>query len=348
MNNGILHIVTFSAFMLVLCSCRKNDEADIINYEIADQDSKVEINSIIHSVNITFPETFHEANLLAAHFLLSEGALASVNGVIQVSGQTKNNYELPFSYTVGAENKKHILEWKISAVNNPHTFSWGLGRFQESTRSNNKDYEWYLDQNNTGVHSYNNCGPASTTMAAKWSNQTFSKTPVDARAAYRPEGGWWYTSDIDKYLKDNTIPHFFIGLSSTFTGTQEIITSKLDEGYIIILCLDMYYVRAEGNTNHRVDKFYMANTSGWGHFIVVKGYKTVDGQFFYEAYDPYSLGKVYSDGVLKGRNRHYRSSDIFDATSKWWNYAIAVAATGIKKASFTGLDPAIIPHMWGR
>ena len=230
MNNGILHIVTFSAFMLVLCSCRKNDEADIINYEIADQDSKVEINSIIHSVNITFPETFHEANLLAAHFLLSEGALASVNGVIQVSGQTKNNYELPFSYTVGAENKKHILEWKISAVNNPHTFSWGLGRFQESTRSNNKDYEWYLDQNNTGVHSYNNCGPASTTMAAKWSNQTFSKTPVDARAAYRPEGGWWYTSDIDKYLKDNTIPHFFIGLSSTFTGTQEIIPANWMKG----------------------------------------------------------------------------------------------------------------------
>jgi hypothetical protein len=348
MKNRILQIITFSAFLIAICSCRKNDEADILEYEIVNQDSKVEINRVIHSVNITFPETFHQANQLASYFLLSEGAIATINGVSQVSGQTINNYELPFSYTVQAEDRKNIIEWKVSAVNNPNTHSWGLGRFLESALSNNKDYEWYIDQINTGVHSYNNCGPTSTTMASKWSDPAFSKTPVDARAAYRPEGGWWYTSDIDKYLKDNSIPHFIIGLSSTLAGTQQIIAGRLDEGYIVILCLDMYYIRSEGNTDYRVDKFYNANTTGWGHFIIVKGYKTVDGQFFCEVYDPYSLGKIYPDGMLKGRNRYYRSSDIFDATSKWWNYAIIIAATGTKKAAFTGLDPATIPHMWGR
>jgi hypothetical protein len=344
----ILHTIIILTSFLVIISCRKSDEAEFLSYEIVGQQSTVEINGVTHSIDISFPENYHDAAQLAAGFTLSDGAVATVNGVVQVSGQTKNNYKQVFSYQVEAEDKKSTLSWKISAVNNPNTLTWGLGRFLESTRSNNRDYEWYSDQANTGVHSLNNCGPASTTMAAKWSDLAFVKTPADARAAYRPDGGWWYTSDIDKYLKDNSIPHYFASLSSTVPGTQQAISTVLDNGSVVILCLDMYYIRSETSTNERLDRFYAANSTGWGHFIVVKGYKTVDDRFYFEVYDPYSFGKVYSDGVLKGRNRFYRTGDIFDATSKWWNYAIVITPKGSGKSIITGLDPSEIPSQWGR
>jgi hypothetical protein len=348
MKIRIFQHLMFSAFIIAVLSCTKNNEADIINYSIAGQESSVEINATNHTVNITFPVTLTSAKSLIAEFLLSEGAQATINGINQVSGQTTNNFEQTFSYLIQAENKKTQVEWQVLSTNIPGMLSWGLGRFQSARGSNNKDYEWYLDQKQTGTFSSVNCGPTSTTMVAKWSDPSFTKTPVDARAAYRPAGGWWYTSDIDKYLTDNSIPHYFINLSSNSEGTRQIITTTLNEGEIVILCLDMYYIRSEASTSQRVDKFYATSSSGWGHFIVVKGHKAVDSKYFFEAYDPYSFGVIYSDGVLKGRNRYYRSDDIFQATSVWWNYAIVITPKGLGKAAVAGLDPATIPHNRGR
>jgi hypothetical protein len=193
-----------------------------------------------------------------------------------------------------------------------------------------------------------NCGPTSTTMAAKWSDQTFSKTPSDARAAYRSGGGWWYTGDIDNYLKDNNIQHYFNNLGNSETGTGQVIKSKIDGGNIVILCLDMYYIAAESNNMQRIDRFYYVNATGWGHFIVVKGYKIVDDQIWFEVYDPYSFGVRYTDGTIKGKNRYYRSRDIFNATSIWWNYTIVIAPKGTTKSIPKGLDPASVPSQWGR
>jgi hypothetical protein len=348
MRFRLIQNVIILILVLVISSCRKNDEADIITYEIVGQKSTVEINRVTHSIGITFPETFNEAGSLVASFILSEGSVATVNGVVQISGQTKNNFMQGFSYQVDAEDKKNTIFWKMSAANNPNTLPWGLGGFLKSTCSNNRAYEWYNDQANTGSYSSNNCGPASTTMAAKWSEPAFSKTPADARAAYSPAGGWWYTADIDKYLIDNNIPHYFTTLSSTVSGTQQVIRTLLDEQLIVILCLDMYYIQPEMGTDRRVDKFYTASTIGWGHFIVVKGYKIVDNNFYFEVYDPYSFGKVYSDNVLKGRNRYYRTNDIFNATSQWWNYAIVITPKNSKKTIMNILDPSKIPSQWGQ
>jgi hypothetical protein len=207
MKFRIIHKIVILISILVISSCRKSDEAEILAYEIAGQESIVEINGATHSIDIEFPETVHNAGSLVADFLLSNGSVATVNGVVQISGRTKNNYMQEFSYQVTAEDKRNTLDWKISAVNNPNTLPWGLGGFLESKCSNNREYEWYVDQANTGLYSAVNCGPTATTMAAKWSDQAFLKTPEDARAAYRNNGGWWYTTDIDNYLNDNSIPH---------------------------------------------------------------------------------------------------------------------------------------------
>jgi len=112
----------------------------------------------------------------------------------------------------------------------------------------------------------------------------------------------------------------------------------------------MYCIRYESFGEHRINKFYQTNSSGWGHFIVVKGYKQVDEIFYFEIYDPFSLGQMYKDNTLKGKNRYYRSDDIYTATSIWWNYAIVVSEKGSKNKSKANYikNTTLIPDMWGR
>jgi hypothetical protein len=348
MTSRTLQTILTLILGLIIISCRKNDDADIVAYKIVNQESLVKINNTTHSIDITFPETFDGTTPLVAEFLLSEGATATINSVFQVSGITSNSYIRPFGYEVRSENRKNIIRWQVTAGNSAVLQTWGLGNYKGEEESNERNYEWYLDQANTGLYSSINCGPTSTTMAAKWAVPSFSKVPADARAAYRPEDGWWRTTDIDSYLNDNNIQHYFDALNTTETGTQQVLRSKIDAANIVILCLDMFYIRSEFNVLYRTDKFYTTSGTGWGHFIVVKGYKIVDGQFWFEVYDPYSLGMCYADNVLKGRNRYYRSADIFTATSKWWNYTIVITPTGTKKAISAGLDPATIPVQIGR
>jgi len=326
-----------------------NDQADILSYSIVNQQSSVEINRSEHLINIIFPETVTTGGSRVAEFGLSDGALATVNGVAQVSGKTANNYDTPFNYRIKSEDLSTTIDWTVSASNNAFTQQWGLGLFQKTSKSNNRSYEWYIDQSTTGTYNTVNCGPTSTTMVAKWSKQSFSKTTEDARAAYKPEGGWWYTGEINNYLTDNIIPHSFINLSGTADGTYQIIKSVIDAGNIAILCLDMYYVRKETNTQNRIDKFYNTEGTGWGHFIVVKGYREVDDQKLLEVYDPNSYSNKYTDQTLKGKNRYYRSPDIYSATSIWWNYAIVVSPAGsVPKGDDKALDPSTVPQAWGR
>ena len=216
---------------------------------------------------------------------------------------------------------------------------WGLGKKLTASVENDRLYDWYCDQYGTGTYQYINCGPTSVAMAIWWSDPESTVTPLDARNTYRPEGGWWYTSDIVNYLNDNGITSEYFDYNNETTALK----SKLDAGYNVILCLDMFYIRSESNSQHRVDKFYNTNDTGWGHFIVVKGYKIVDGNLFFEVFDPFSINKKYQDGTYKGKNRYYRSSDLFTATQNWWAKMIVVHPKG-KKSSLKGaLDPNSVP-----
>jgi hypothetical protein len=346
MKNHFRRLAVFFIFLMMLLSCRKNDETDILSYQLAGQQSDIEIDGVKREITVTFPESTTAANQIAATYTLSEGAIAYVSNLMQVSGQSRNNFELPFSYLVKAEDGKSSAEWDIVASNNSVTLPWGLGGFQTQSKFNNKTYSWYIDQKNTGIYANVNCGPTATTIAAKWSDPAFSKTPEDARAAYRPTGGWWYTSDIHNWLLNNNIPHRYINLSVNASSTESILKEKLDSGKIIILCVDMDKVRSGPTDDRRIDKFYNT-TPGWGHFILVKGYRKVSGEFFYEIYDPNSWGSKYTTGELKGIDRYYRTQDIYYASSTWWNYGIVIYEKGTKSVSTT-IDISAIPDMWGR
>lgn len=234
-----------------------------------------------------------------------------------------------------------------TTVNKSHTLPLlndvrvkGLGLTSTKEVHNDVKNEWYLDQAFSGTHALFNCGPASVTMAIKWADSLFTKTPEDARNRYVPEGGWWYTSDIANYLDDYSINYKYISL----TNMNNLIR-ELDNGHIAILCVDMYYFSDEVKDRWHVDKFYQASNKDWGHFIVAKGYKIVDGKVWYEVYDPYGFRKTYTDGSPKGKNRYYKSEEVDQSTTIWWNYAIIIskeAGKGLK-----GLNSEDIPRQHG-
>lgn len=234
-----------------------------------------------------------------------------------------------------------------TTVNKSHTLPllndariMGLGLTSTKEVHNDVKNEWYLDQAFSGTHALLNCGPTSVTMAIKWADSLFTKTPEDARNRYIPEGGWWYTTDIVKYLNDYSINNKYISL----TNMNNLIR-ELDNGNIAILCVDMYYFSDEVKDRWHVDKFYQANTREWGHFIVAKGYKIVDGKVWYEVYDPYGFRKAYADGSPKGKNRYYKSEEVDQSTTIWWNYAIIISRESGK--GLKGLNSEDVPRQHG-
>ncbi len=218
---------------------------------------------------------------------------------------------------------------------------YGLGRVLEDEHSNNVNYNWYYDQKNTGPNSWMNCGPTTATMVIKWVNQDFNKTPEDARNVYSSSISGWNTMDIINYLNLNSINNYTISIPQI-----DSIKSQISMGNIVILCLDMYYIRYQAKNIWHVDKFYSTNSQGWGHYIVIKGYKIVDREMYYEVYDPYSCGEKYSNGTLKGENRYYRSRDLNMAVNNWWNYAIVISKSKLKGSNL-GVDVSKIIHKSG-
>lgn len=197
--------------------------------------------------------------------------------------------------------------------------NWGLGTHQTEYVSNNRSYDWYIDQGNTGYASNNNCGPSCATMALKWFNPNFNLTVEDARNTYPENGNWWYTNDITNYFNLNNMKKYVTKENVTTT----LLKNQLKQGNIAILCIKASYIPYNENDEERVGRFY--NYDG-GHFIIVKGYRVVDGKTYFEAYDSNNWNEEYQNGQPKGKDRYYLSTDLINAASNWWNYAIIIQA----------------------
>ena len=323
-------VLIVSCFVLSNCSKKDqpspNQETNILTYSIKNTPAQVTILPSQHAINIRFPDSMMNAGDLIADFTLSPGCTATIKNVEQVSGLSKNDYSNVFVYTVSAPGNS--TDWRVTSSNNDYTASLGLGNLIQQNASNNCSYSWYMDQAYTGTYSNINCGPTCATMACKWADSAFAKTPEDARNAYRPGGGDWYADDITFYLRDNNIPNSTIALPGTAEGTMQILKRQVDLHQAVILLLEMNLVRFTTNVqSSHVDRFY-TDGPGIGHFIIIKGYKKVDNEMYFEVYDPESWTRTYDDGSLKGKDRHYRAEDLFEATKNWWPKVFIIAKKG--------------------
>lgn len=263
--------------------------------------------------------------------------------VVECDGKATSRFFRVLDFT----NRVFWYDWDYRSQT-PYLAAWGFGALENDYRHLDKPYEWYIDQADTGAASGNNCGPSSVTMAIQWYDRTFSKTAEDARNwSYGWRGnGWWYTSDIINYLNLYGVPN----ITSAFTGTNQL-NAFLSEGKILILCISTAYLAQNASAEERIGRFYSYAS---GHFLVVKGSRTVSGNLLFEVYDPNNWHAVYADGTPKGRNRHLKASELAAAIQNWWNYLIVIRPAGgggaseLKSTWIEAVDTKTLTHAWGR
>ena len=212
------------------------------------------------------------------------------------------------------------LNGKQEALIEENLEEWFAGEELNSYAGSNREYDWYIDQGDTGEYSNNNCGPSSVVMAMNWIDEDFEETAEEAREEHLLNGGWWYTSTISQYFDSRDVDYSFMLLEDDGKGIEDL-TGVIDEENIAILCVNMNYITKETDPNLRVHRFYDYDD---GHFIVVKGYAEVDDNLYFEVYDPNNWSKTYEDGMPMGQDRYYLAEELFDAAYNWYEFAIVL------------------------
>lgn len=299
-------------------------ETGLVSFSANGQLVEADIDTIHNAVVFVLGDSanFHSVTI---NFTLAGNVTAKINGSAAQSGSSFD-FTKPVALRVTSLDGKRSLTFDLVAETELQYF--GVGGNVLSRKSLNRSYNFYMDQFDGSPFEIYNCGPASSTMAIKWADSTFTKTPAFARTIYMSSGGWWVTSDVMDYLVQDNISNTI----DTLDNLDAVVKRNIDAGNVLILCLDMYYVQFNNNINQHTQKFYETSNIGWGHFILIKGYVQTTNGMYLEAYDPYSQGMMYGGDLtpnqLKGKDRYYFDYDITIATNNWWPYAIIAAPKG--------------------
>lgn len=319
--------IVLMAICLAACSDDdelKQQETNFLSYQIKGyENAKTTIDQDTHTITIQLPEEVTSGKNLVPEFTVSDGAQASINRVVQKSGENALDFDNVVLYTVSNADYTVKTRWHIIVTNNDYTARYGMGNFLTDWWSNNgtdpKGY--YLEQQHTGPYSDVNCGPACATMAMKWRNPAYAGSVEDTRnSAVHSEidnGTWWYPRDIYNFLYRNNVDAYYWDFTgATYDGFIREICSLLENNNLCIVCLNNGNISEQTATNkeYHTGRYY---TGGSGHFILIKGYRVVNGVTWFEVHDPWGLDLKYSDGTYYGANRYYLGSEV--ATSIDWN-----------------------------
>lgn len=318
------------------------DPPQLTEFHVQSEITKPTVDTERKTIKVSIGELLDWSKLAITYKTTNDGLLTEDNQQIDADkGQL--DFSTPPDLVLQSPNGQNRSTWSLEI--NSTIESFGLGDLLKQAKSLDKNYDYYIDQVGTGTFENDNCGPTVTTMALKWADPSFKKSVTDARAAIRPNGGWWYTQDIERYLKDHGINMAYSNLSKSLSASQyaDKIIDVIDKGYQVILCLDMSKVSFNSSNELHTNKFYPEVVTG--HFLLVKGYKIVNNKTWLEVYDPYSNRRKYAGGQLKGKNRYYEASELKKATDDWWPRLITIAPKGSNIQGISALSPTEINAM---
>lgn len=223
--------------------------------------------------------------------------------------------------------------------------SWGLGKKVTESISNNRDYEWYVDQLTTGSQAHINCGPTSIEMASKWKNKNSTLKAQDIRKNYLNDGYGADISVVCKVFDENNIKYkelcncnnIFIAkgndaflkdlpeekkqearynYSTSYYATKdemdkvkEDIKEEVKSGNVVLTAIYTRAITLTTNDKKRCGRYHSFDGSHW---IIVKGYKVVDDKLYFEVYDSYGGDFKYEDGTLMAKDRYYLADEIMN------------------------------------
>lgn len=292
------------------------------------ENAQTSVDMASHTITIQLPETVTSGNDLVPVFTVGEGAQVSINREVFQSGTKHLDFNGPVLMTVSNADYTQKQRWRINVTNNDYTTTYGMGSFLSDGCSNytGSPDSFYFQQQHTGTYSSENCGPACAAMACKWISPSYTGTVEQARNTAihsSVDGGtWWFPRDIWNYINVHA-PRNSFGLEwwdftgASYQGYVNTIVNKLKkEGCIAISCLNMSNVREQTVTDkgYRSDCYYKGTQ---GHFLLIKGYRIVDGVVWLEINDPWGLDLKYDDGTPYGASRFYRALEV--ASSIDWN-----------------------------
>ena len=335
MKNKVYLLALFVCLTQML-SCKKESkpaavqqgqslENGLISFSINGELLPATIDTVHNTIAVVMADAVKEQNL-TANFTVANNVSAAINNT-SVNNSFAGDFSSQVNFTITSADKKRRTTFKVFVETELQYF--GISGNLVAAKSLNRDYEFYFDQFDGSPYQSINCGPTVSTMAIKWADSTFTETPAYARTQREPQGGWWTTGDVLGYLTNN-------GLNTavdTLTSLDSLVKKSIDNNDVVILCLDMFYVPQISDDFLHIEKFYSANSIGWGHFLLVKGYRQTNLNTFYlEIYDPFSQHQHYTTPIdntqLKGKNRYYLSDDIEKAANNWWPYVIIAGPGG--------------------
>lgn len=187
--------------------------------------------------------------------------------------------------------------------------------------SQNRDYEWYMDQGHTGKYSDGNCGPTSLAMILKWLDPNSAATGESLRDEIPNNGDWWTTNIFESYFESNKM-----SIDDTLYKSPETITDMINNGDIVLVCLKMGEISPNKQPNSsNIGRFYGFDG---GHFLLIKGYKIVDGKLYCEVYDPNNWDMKYDNGEPMGKDRLYAATEMDKAITTWWSGIYGIKPLG--------------------
>jgi len=161
-----------------------------------------------------------------------------------------------------------------------------------------RNYDWYIDQYETGEYRMNNCGPTCVIMAAKWYDENFKPTAEEARNWNINEGEDWNLKIMQEFFNSENIPYEIYEKMN-----YDSVSMLLDMGNIIIVPVSMKYIKENNFNNNEGD-----------HFVIIKGKIALGGKEYFEVYDPNSSQEKDTDGKLKGKDCLYLCDEVIEAS----------------------------------
>ncbi len=164
-----------------------------------------------------------------------------------------------------------------------------------------------------------NCGPLSAFMLEKYAKGKRNYGDIidavdNARMLVQKQEKndlsyrWWGFRDIKKYLSHNQIQFEELDTQSMrYAQDRSLkIVKSLIAGNVIGINIDMNDLPKDAE----IGKYYGTTSliGKWGHFLVIVGYKKINGELAYEIHDSHSE---------KGKNRYFYAKQINKAIVKY-------------------------------
>jgi len=166
-----------------------------------------------------------------------------------------------------------------------------------------------------------NCGPIAALMVSKFTQGKMPKNNLRSnirkvRQSVQRDiesNRWWRMSDIKSYFSLKNIKYTSERADRNDLYDTSNITDHLDNNDVVIVNVNMNNL----SMGRKIGKPYFTFPipGGWGHYLVIVGYKYIDDKLVYEVHDSYSK---------KGKNRAYYAKDIVSAIKRY-NPEVVVA-----------------------